>query len=390
MDRDNDYRKITALYVDDDESIQALMGTYLAKHIDQIVFAKNGLEGLNYYNQNKDTIDLIITDILMPKMDGIEMIKQIREQNISIPIVIISVNDSNKLILDAIELKIDNYFLKPINKAKLQNYFQRLVEHIKDDKKKKLAEENIKKSKFIYQLIAASDYFWEYFMDKDKNYVYISPACKRITGYDAEDFYREPKLLLRITHPQYKQRAMKHFGGDGEKAETQPFTFVILCKDGTKKTIEHICQPVYGRTGNFLGRRGSNREILDNKIHYQTLQYMKTSDDNYKVFDEQDICFIEANRKKSIVYLSHESFEVGISLKEVEKTLRSNIFFKTSRSYIVNLKKVSQISQYSRNSLEISFSDCSAKALLSKQLLKDFQGLLGHKNYIKECMGGSE
>lgn len=77
------------LIIDDDEDIRDLLKEGLEQAgYDQVMEANNGKEGLEYYLRNKP--DLIITDIRMPNMDGIEFLKKVRKRDPSTPIIIIS------------------------------------------------------------------------------------------------------------------------------------------------------------------------------------------------------------------------------------------------------------------------------------------------------------
>ena len=70
-------KDLKVLFVDDEKDIRDGMGTFLRKLFHDVSVCADGLEGLNTFEKNQD-IDIILTDILMPKMSGIEMIEQIR------------------------------------------------------------------------------------------------------------------------------------------------------------------------------------------------------------------------------------------------------------------------------------------------------------------------
>ena len=70
-------QSFSVLYVEDDSEIQNMMGAYLANFFKKIVYASNGIEGMKKYQ--KERFDLVVTDLSMPKMDGLFMIKQIKK-----------------------------------------------------------------------------------------------------------------------------------------------------------------------------------------------------------------------------------------------------------------------------------------------------------------------
>lgn len=83
-----DPSKKTILIVEDEVTIQSLLCATLQIHYNLII-ANDGLQGLKKYYQHKDAVNLIITDIFMPKVDGIKMVKSIREKS-QVPIIVMS------------------------------------------------------------------------------------------------------------------------------------------------------------------------------------------------------------------------------------------------------------------------------------------------------------
>ena len=102
----------TLLYVEDDQGISDVMCKILTLFCGTLHHAKNGQEGLALYHALKP--DLIVTDISMPVMDGISMIRAIREVDQQIPIMINSAFSDQSYLLDSIYLGVDRYTVKPI------------------------------------------------------------------------------------------------------------------------------------------------------------------------------------------------------------------------------------------------------------------------------------
>ncbi|MFH0958070.1 MAG: PAS domain S-box protein [Pseudomonadota bacterium] len=131
----------------------------------------------------------------------------------------------------------------------------------------KQAEKELRESEERYRTIADFNYDWEYWVEAEGNFLYVSPSCERITGYSAEEFISDPDLMNRIIHPDDRNRMLDHYN-NVRQAATQPvdaIDFRIIRSDGAIRWIAHVCQPVYGQEGQTLGRRGSNRDITDRK-----------------------------------------------------------------------------------------------------------------------------
>lgn len=100
-------RPISLLYVEDDIATSEAMIPILKGFFETMKVATNGEEGLKLYRENASSIDLIITDLLMPKLGGIEMIQAIREENKEIAIVVISAHNDSTYFERTIELGVD-------------------------------------------------------------------------------------------------------------------------------------------------------------------------------------------------------------------------------------------------------------------------------------------
>lgn len=95
------------LFVDDEDDIRYRTGSFLEKFFDNVKTCANGKEGLEYFNENQD-IDILITDIRMPKMDGMQMAKAIKEVNPEIFVIFITASRS----LEYSEDDVSNLYIK--------------------------------------------------------------------------------------------------------------------------------------------------------------------------------------------------------------------------------------------------------------------------------------
>lgn len=113
---------LTLLYVEDDPLIFENTITILDKFFNKIVFAKNGQEGLALFKEND--IDIIVSDINMPLMDGLTMLEHIKKIDSSVPSIVLTAHNEREFSQKAALLKIDGYLLKPV---KLHNLFELLM-----------------------------------------------------------------------------------------------------------------------------------------------------------------------------------------------------------------------------------------------------------------------
>jgi len=123
-------KNITILYAEDEDNLREITLNILKGFTKKQFIAKNGKEGLALFKEHEDQIDLIITDINMPLMNGLTMIKKIKEINPKIPIIVATAFSNTEYLLDAIDIGVDKYVLKPIDMKKLlQLMSQSLLYH---------------------------------------------------------------------------------------------------------------------------------------------------------------------------------------------------------------------------------------------------------------------
>ncbi len=102
------------LYAEDDEGIRKIIIEILELFFSKVVSVENGLKALKELSNNN--YDVLIFDVSMPKLDGIETIKKIRKTNKKIPIIILSAHTEQEYLWKVVELKITKYLAKPCDK----------------------------------------------------------------------------------------------------------------------------------------------------------------------------------------------------------------------------------------------------------------------------------
>jgi C4-dicarboxylate-specific signal transduction histidine kinase len=140
---------ISVLFVEDEELLRAIYQRILHKMVDRLYIAENGKAGLEAFEKHKP--DLVITDIMMPVMDGLEMVEKIRETDKTVKLVILSAYGEAEYFMEAIKVGVNHFLLKPVETKKLTGLVEELSNSILLERKvkeqelqRKLAEENLR------------------------------------------------------------------------------------------------------------------------------------------------------------------------------------------------------------------------------------------------------
>ena len=185
--------RIKVIAIDDNKEFLKEIENYLKEKNIEVITATDGKAGIELINSNND-LDIILLDIVMPNIDGIELLKYLNKNNINIKTIIISATKSQQIIQKATELGAIYYLLKPI---KLEYLEEIIIEQYN-----KTLNRNID----LYTnnlLLAITKILHELGIPSNlKGYQYVREAISIV--------YDNPKLIREVTKKLYPQIANKY------------------------------------------------------------------------------------------------------------------------------------------------------------------------------------
>ncbi len=202
-------------------------------------------------------------------MDGIEAAKNIDHH---IPIIYVTSFSDDKTVQRTKSTEHYSYILKPFDENELKITIDMALY-------KAQTEKIMRESENRFRTVADFAYDWETWIGPDGKYLYVSPACEKTSGYTAEEFTNNPRLMFDITHPEDRDIISKHFSRSSESSEDGQIDFRINTKNDGERWIRHLCRPVYDDERQFAGRRGSNRDITKRRNAENKL---KESEEKYR------------------------------------------------------------------------------------------------------------
>ncbi len=123
--------KYKVLYAEDDEGVRKNVSEMLSLMFSEVVLAKDGMQAYELFQERH--FDLIITDIKMPNLSGIELAKKVRKENKNIEIIVISAHTEVDYMLEAVELGLIRYIVKPITETKLIDALEKFLATQEDE-----------------------------------------------------------------------------------------------------------------------------------------------------------------------------------------------------------------------------------------------------------------
>ena len=187
--------KIRIFMVDDNRNIINEVKKYFSSHavIDVIDVAYDGEEALTKIKANKDKIDLIIMDLIIPKMDGLTILENLKKEKILIKSIITTSMNSVDVISKCMEIGVNYYLLKPYKLEALESH----ITSIYNSKNEKLTVKDKDLKQAITSLLHSLG-----IPSHIKGYLYIRDSIDLM--------YNHPSMIGAITKELYPEIALKY------------------------------------------------------------------------------------------------------------------------------------------------------------------------------------
>ena len=220
--------------------------------------------------------DVIITDYLMPGMNGIEFLKALNREEKDIPVIIITGQGNEKIAVQAMKLGAWDYLVKT------PDFFTLLPSVIEKVVRERKLKDTLGETERRFRDLAesTSDWIWE--MDAEGKYVYSNPMVESILGY------RPDEMLGKYFYDFFSQKEMETSAHTSLQAMAagKPISGFDNCyihKEGCVVVLEAKGVPFFDKAGNLLGYRGINRDVTarkqaEERIHNLSRQLMKAQE----------------------------------------------------------------------------------------------------------------
>jgi len=214
-------KHLSVLFVEDEESLLALLTAALGQRFKHYDIAKDGKEGLEKFQSHRP--DIIISDITMPRMDGLSMAKQIHRLSPDTPIVILSAYSDKEKLLGAIDAGITKYFIKPFDPDELLVYLCTLGGNLE-------AKQGVK-------LISP------YRFDKENKKLFKAEHLVKLTVRELDII---AYLVDAPNHIISNEKMRKRIGKDGEASDESVRVFIRRLREKTDKAfVENLPRQGY-------------------------------------------------------------------------------------------------------------------------------------------------
>ncbi|HIO70363.1 MAG TPA: response regulator [Campylobacterales bacterium] len=190
-------KRLAILYVEDEEITRSTFLRTLNRMFGKIFIAENGKVGLEIFRNHK--IDIVLTDVNMPEMNGLEMSKEIRKINRRIPIIISSAYNDSSFLMQAIDVGIEHYITKPVDIKKFRIKLEDIAIHFYN---KRISEEKKRESeieKRLFQTVLNSQSSISILFTKENRVLFINEQFfKTFQFQNLEEFKQNHKNINEL------------------------------------------------------------------------------------------------------------------------------------------------------------------------------------------------
>ena len=314
----NVLKRLTLLYVEDDDVSRLELSQLLITFFSVVHIAKNGKEGLRKYLENQDDIDLILTDVNMPELSGVSMVKKIREFDSKIPIIFVTARSDNDFLADVIKLRVQEYIVKPID----VRYLLTLMNEIGDNLYQEFLLKQQKKELTRYkEIIDLNNIVIK--TDTHLNITYVNELFCEISGFNKEELIG--KELKYLKYPDMAADIYTNLYANILNNKPWEGKLKNIKKDGTFFTTDAYVMPDLDESGEMNGAISIQRDITDelNKKREIQLALMREKSDILTRSKEGNL---EQNQiiNELRYKLERVQSELEHSLKSIEKYVYSN------------------------------------------------------------------
>lgn len=252
--------KITLLYVEDEEKIRKQVEKFLSRLIDTVIVAKDGVEGLELFQQH--AIDVVVSDIRMPRMDGLKMIEKIKEIDSGCRVVITSAFNDQEYLMQAIELGVHAFLSKPIRSEKMIDVLESCTREIVLEQKVKSQHRRISHLQQIAEVAESCTHMgsWEY--DVQSGAVTWSKEMYRIFGVD-EDTRLDYQKMLSFFPESAAGELKETWESLFSNRESIDFEQKLIRPDGSEVTLRMLASLLLDEEGNIAKVAGACQDITE-------------------------------------------------------------------------------------------------------------------------------
>jgi len=352
--KDSILSESTLLYIDKDDEERNKSEEVFVKVFKEVLIASDGAVALELYNKNKNQIKIIITDIEMPNMNGIDFMKEVRKSNWDVPILV-SLDLNNLSVLpQIIKLKVSDYIFKPVlhfTALKLCFSVLEQINHLKILEKQQQELSQFKGILDDQTLVSETDLAG--------NILYANDMFCDISGYSREELIGKQHNIIR--HPDVSPRIFENLWSTIKSGKIWIGKIKNRAKDGTDYHVKATVFPILSSSGEILKYMASRYLITDEELEKQKLKKYIMSQRSEKIKNDQnqkELIQIEVDKavSKSNIQTMQKMEQLSNAANEMkQEMLRLRALKEQASRRVITLEKDARAKEEKQEGLQKAY-----------------------------------
>ncbi len=325
MNFDQNFLKtLTVLYVEDDAHARTTFSNILVKLFKKVFIAEDGRQGLEYFKRNHAIIDVIISDINMPHMSGLEMLEGMRNIKKDTPFIFTTAHQENDFLLGALKYGVYHYANKPVN---IKEIVYKVQEACQVQYQYAIAMHNHKEAQSYLNVINQVAIVSK--TDLLGDITYVNDMFCNISGYDASELIGYSHKIIK--HQDTSNKVYKEMWEKIRTGHKWAGKLKNKAKDGDAYFVNASIFPIYD-------------EFDSEIVGYMSIQFLTTSEENEKREYKAHIRQITLEQKKNEAELKKQIaiLEKKVNHEEYMDILEEN----STKATTQNKKLIKQMDYY--------------------------------------------
>lgn len=334
-------KNFNLLYVEDDDVVRTELSKLLLNFFNNVYVAKNGLEGLDIYNSKK--IDIIVSDVNMPVLNGIDMIKEIRKNDEEIPVIFTTAFSDNNYLLESIKLKVQEYIIKPVDIRSLIESISQIAKIIYQDT---LLELSIKELSKFKDVIDSVNIVIK--TNSKMKIIYVNDLFCKISGFSKKELIG--KEFKDLGHKDMSKDIYTSLYADVLNNKPWSGTLKNMKIDGTSYTTDCHMITLLDDSGQINGAISIQKDITQeqNKKREIQLALMRDKSDIFKRSQEGSL--------EQTIKINELTNQLQKSQEDLNKALTSiDKYMHNAQKYKIEIKNLkTELGLQKKNSSHMS------------------------------------
>lgn len=247
------------LYVEDEKEIREYLSAFLQKWVGELFIADNGEEGERLFHEKEP--NLVLTDIRMPSMDGLDLASRIKEVQPRVPVIILSAYKDSEYLMRGIESGVDRFIVKPVDYSDILealDYYGRFIYREKEVEEQRTLLEQYRSIIDDTAIVSKTD--------TGGKITYANNRFCQISGFTREELMNKPHSIIR--HPDMPSEVYRDLWATILNGHSWQGILKNKKKDGGVYYVDTNIRPIFTSTGEiqeFISVRYDVTELIESR-----------------------------------------------------------------------------------------------------------------------------